>query len=235
MTFDQVKLVEVARRNSRKIRSVRPLSKQLFIYGDSIIDNGNYVGSNEPHVVQQISSLLSDWDVISFATDGARCADIAVQLKENPAPSDAHILLTGGGNDALDTMWVLEDDTDRTFPEVLGLLVNIKEQFRTKYLEVLAEIKNRQTLVATIYNPMFEHPSTEPIKKPSVGMLTAYNDVIQEEACAAGHSILELRRLFIHAEHFANPIEPSALGGAVIANATTDWLAHQKKPLMPRA
>jgi len=201
------------------------LSKQLFIYGDSIIDNSNYVGSNEPDVPNQISTLLPEWDVISFATDGARCADIARQLKENPAPLDAHILITGGGNDALDTMWVLEDHTDRTFPEVLGLLVNIKEQFRTKYLEVLAEINERQTLVATIYNPKFEHLSTEPIKKPSVGMLTAYNDVIQQEACAAGYSILELRRLFTRAEHFANPIEPSALGGSLIANATKEWLS----------
>ncbi len=200
------------------------MPKQLFIYGDSIIDNGTYVRSNEPNVAQQVSSLLSDWDVISFATDGARCADIAIQLKRNPAPSDAHILLTGGGNEAMDTIWVVEDDTDRTFPEVLGLLVNIKEQFRTQYREVMAELQKRPALVSTIYNPKFDHLSTEPIKKPAVGLLTVYNDVIQEEAFAAGCSILELRRLFTHAAHFANPIEPSALGGAKIATATADWL-----------
>ncbi|MEM9129942.1 MAG: hypothetical protein AAGA97_09515 [Pseudomonadota bacterium] len=198
---------------------------QLFIYGDSIIDNRSYVGSKEPDVTQQISSLLPDWDVNSFATDGARCDDIAEQLKHNPAPLEAHILLTGGGNDAMDTTWVLEDDTDRTFPEVLGLLVNIKEQFRAKYRELMAELVNRPTLISTIYNPKFDHPSTEPIKKPAVGLLTAYNDVIQEEACGAGCSILELRRLFTGPEHFANPIEPSALGGEKIAKATVDWLA----------
>jgi len=210
------------------------LPKQLFIYGDSIIDNSAYIGSNEPDVAEQISSLLPDWDVTSFATDGARCADIATQLRHDPAPPDAHILLTGGGNDALDTIWIVEDDTDRTFPEVLGLLVNIKEQFRAKYLELLAELEGRKTLVSTIYNPKFEHPSTEPIKKPTVGLLTVYNDLIQEEACAAGHSILELRRLFTLAEHFANPIEPSALGGAKIAKATVDWLT-KKRPLIPGA
>jgi len=201
------------------------LPKQLFIYGDSIIDNGSYVGSSEPDVAQQISSLIPDWDVNSFATDGARCSDIAEQLKHNPPPSDAFVLLTGGGNDVMDTMWVVEDDTDRTFPEVLGLLVNIKEQFRTKYCEVMAELKNRPALIATIYNPKFDHSSTEPIKKPAVGLLTVFNDVIQEEACAAGYSILELRRLVTRAEHFANPIEPSALGGETIAEATASWLA----------
>jgi len=201
------------------------LPKQLFIYGDSIVDNGSYVGSNEPNVTQQISSLVPDWDVNSFATDGARCSDIAEQLRHNPPPSDAHVLLTGGGNDVMDTMWVVEDDTDRTFPEVLGLLVNIKEQFRAKYCEVISELKNRPALVSTIYNPKFDHPSTEPIKKPAVGLLTVFNDVIQEEACSAGYSILELRRLFTRAEHFANPIEPSALGGETIAEATASWLA----------
>ncbi|MEM0942551.1 MAG: hypothetical protein AAGI70_01265 [Pseudomonadota bacterium] len=129
----------------------------------------------------------------------------------------------------MDTIWVVEDDTDRTFPEVLGLLVNIKEQFRMQYREVMSALENQPTLVSTIYNPKFDHPSTDPIKKPVAGLLTMHNDVIQEEAFAAGCSILELRRLFTQAEHFANPIEPSALGGAKIAEATAAWLTKNRR------
>lgn len=196
---------------------------KLFIYGDSIIDNGAYVSSAEPDVPDQIRAVLPDVSIMSHAVDGARCDEIFEQIRASPPPIDAAVLLTGGGNDAIDTMWVLGEEEDRTFPEVLALLTNIKEQFREKYVPLLKVLVGRRVLAATIYNPSFSDPVNEGMLRPAIGMLTAFNDVIQQEALSRDFSVLELRNLFLERQDFANPIEPSAQGGEKIARAVGTW------------
>jgi len=198
--------------------------QKLCIYGDSIIENSSYVADAEPDVTAQIKELLPDLEVKSYAVDGARCDDIINQIRNFPPHADDLILLTGGGNDAMDTAWILEDDTERTFPEVLKLLVNIKELFRKKYQPIANALQGRRVLAATIYDPNLDDPINEGLLKPAIGLLTAYNDVIQQEANSRGFSVLELRNLFTDATDFANPIEPSMKGGAKIAQAVRDWI-----------
>ncbi|MDF2780936.1 MAG: hypothetical protein K0S96_740, partial [Geminicoccaceae bacterium] len=82
--------------------------KLVFLLGDSIIDNGEYVRSGEPDVAQQLEILLPHHTVVKRAVDGAKSADVlASQIAElNRAE---HIILSAGGNDALEHIDLLEE------------------------------------------------------------------------------------------------------------------------------
>ena len=54
--------------------------------------------------------------------------------------------------------------------------------------------------------------------------LSAYNDVIQEEAGNRNFDILDLRHVCNNDDDFYNPIEPNDRGGQKIAHAIQDWL-----------
>lgn len=51
--------------------------------------------------------------------------------------------------------------------------------------------------------------------------LAGFNDVITRAANRFGMPVLDLRVLFDSPEDYANPIEPSAVGGDKLANAIT--------------
>jgi hypothetical protein len=80
-------------------------------------------------------------------------------------------------------------------------------------------------MAATIYNPAFVGEESG-LQAAAEGALSAFDDVIQREALRGGFRVLELRTLFNSLEDYANPIEPSAPGGAKIARAIAAWLAE---------
>jgi hypothetical protein len=51
-----------------------------------------------------------------------------------------------------------------------------------------------------------------------------FDDVIQLEARRRSFKVLELRTLFTNHADYANPIEPSAIGGAKLAKAINSWV-----------
>jgi hypothetical protein len=80
----------------------------LFMIGDSVFDNAAYVRAGEPDVRKQVADLLPRGDhVSSSARDGAVIASIADQLAGTPADA-THIMVSGGGNDALQASNVLD-------------------------------------------------------------------------------------------------------------------------------
>jgi len=85
---------------------------------------------------------------------------------------------------------------------------------------------DRPILVLTIYNPRFElEDAPEGLQEAAEGALSAFNDVIQQEALRHGADILDTRILCADASDFANPIEPSAKGGQKIAKGISAWLS----------
>lgn len=50
----------------------------------------------------------------------------------------------------------------------------------------------------------------------------SFNDVIIREAAMAGFDVLDLRRIFTTPQDYANPIEPSVVGGKKLADAIRD-------------
>lgn len=190
----------------------------IFMLGDSVFDNAAYVRAGEPDVRQQVAELLSGDAVSSSARDGAVVASIRTQFAELPADA-THIVVSGGGNDALQASHVLEQRVS-SMMEALETLSDIAEAFRSGYARLLDDLAATRLPVAVcaIYDPRF--PDTR-LRKGGTTALSVINDVITREAFARGFALLDLRLICNEDANFANPIEPSAQGGAKIAAAVS--------------
>jgi len=86
--------------------------KNLVLLGDSILDNGSYVGGG-PDVCQQLREKLpKGWRAALLAKDGSLTADVQDQLQNLP-DSATHLLISSGGNDALQHRDLLHNSIKR--------------------------------------------------------------------------------------------------------------------------
>jgi lysophospholipase L1-like esterase len=200
--------------------------KLVFLLGDSIIDNGEYVQSGEPDVARQLAMLLPHHTVIKRAVDGATSADVlGSQIAE--VERAEHIILSAGGNDALEHIDLLEEVIDTRSKDVLVRLWLIREEFRRSYATLLDRLALtcRPVLVLSVYNPCFHgHGFDAAYQRAAESAVSIINDVIQQEGRRRSFDILELRTLFDDPADYANPIEPSAIGGAKLAKCISDWV-----------
>jgi hypothetical protein len=111
-------------------------------------------------------------------------------------------------------------DSAQSVAEVLLRLAAIAELFERDYQEMLAAVQRRKlaTALCTIYYPAYPDPS---LQRVAVTGLTVFNDSIIRAAVSAGLPLIDLRLICNEATDYANPIEPSAAGGAKIARAIT--------------
>ena len=106
------------------------------------------------------------------------------------------------------------------------------EDFEKIYVKMLTNVSNRKlkTTLCTIYNPCFEHndmerltymlppnPNIKKLQKRSVTALPIFNNIIFQEAFNFGIPIMDLRLIFNDKADYANPIEPSVVGGMKMA------------------
>ena len=71
-------------------------------------------------------------------------------------------------------------------------------------------------VVCTIYNGNFPEPD---YRERVIVALAVFNDAIVRTACAHGLDVIDLRAVCDLPQDYANPIEPSSVGGAKIARA----------------
>ena len=200
--------------------------KRIILLGDSIIDNGAYVRPGEADVAKQLQALLPQQAIIKRAVDGAVCADVLGSQTANLESTD-RIILSAGGNDALQHIDLLEAAAATTAKQVLLRLAAIREDFRRTYASLLDRLVTIRApvLVLTVYNPCFDgHGMDATYQQAAEGAISLYDDVIQLEAHRRSFKVLELRTLFTSPADYANPIEPSALGGAKLAQAISAWV-----------
>jgi lysophospholipase L1-like esterase len=188
----------------------------LVLLGDSIFDNAPYVGG-APDVVRQVRQRLPDgWKATLRAVDGGTIGDVGEQLRL--LPTDAtHLILSVGGNDALNNIGFLEAPARSTAEALLGL-AEIAAEFERRYQGMLTEVLAYElpTAICTIYYPRFPDATLQRI---AVTGLTVFNDCIIRAAFVHGIPLLDLRFICTEEGDYANPIEPSARGGEKIANA----------------
>lgn len=200
--------------------------KRIILLGNSIIDNGAYVKSDEPCVTEQLQALRPTDLVARRALDGAVCADVLRTQLGDFEPND-YIVLSCGGNDALRNIELLDAAFETVSRDVLVRLWELREGFRSDYgalLDVLAAT-GRSVLAMTVYNPCFLGCGmAAEDQQAAESALSIYNDVIQQEARARSFDVLEIRAIFADEADYANPIEPSANGGAKLAAAVNAWL-----------
>jgi hypothetical protein len=194
--------------------------KRVVLLGDSVFDNAAYVGRN-PDVRRQLEDLLPEGSQVTLvARDGAVITDVATQL--HGLPRDAtHLIVSVGGNDALLASGVL-DERATSVADALEKLAAIADRFSRDYSAMLGRVLAAAlpAAVCTIYEPRFPQPARRRIAATA---LTLLNDRITREAFSRGLTLIDLRLICDRDEDFANEIEPSARGGAKIAQAIAEF------------
>ena len=188
----------------------------IVLLGDSVFDNGRYVRPGEPDVSLQLCQLTGpDNPVTLLARDGAVTREVTAQARL--VPSDAtHLIVSVGGNDALGYASHINGS------EIVRKLAFIKGEFQSEYRTMLDSVTSLDlpTAICTIYRGNFDDPSMQQLAEVGTSVL---NDVITYEASARELDLIDLRVLFNRSEDYANPIEPSMIGGEKIAQAINQW------------
>jgi len=158
--------------------------------------------------------LPKPWKASLLAIDGSTTNDVPTQLGR--LPKDAtQIVLSVGGNDALMELEVLDKPVSSVV-EALGALAEIVSGFEARYRAAVAACMATRTSLAvcTIYNCCFDDLSFQRVASTT---LMLFNDTIIRVAAEYAVPVIELRSVCIEQADYANPIEPSSVGGEKIA------------------
>ncbi len=195
----------------------------VVLLGDSVFDNGAYVRPGEPDVLAQVQARLpTGWRCTRNAVDGAITTGLGRQLAY--LPDDAsHLVLSIGGNDALGSSAILRESA-RSVAEVMSRVADVRDSFARSFRKALDQVMvyRLPTILCTIYDGRF--PDQEE-QRQVVAALSVFNDVITREAFLRRLALIDLRLICNQHEDYANPIEPSAKGGAKIATAIVQAVA----------
>src|SRR3954452_15282160 len=190
--------------------------KHVALLGDSVFDNGAYVGGGPDVLTQLRQRLPAGWRATLAAVDGGVIPDVPHQLER--VPDDAtHLVISVGGNDALGFSAVLGAPS-RSVADTLEQLAAIRGEFARNYRRMIEAVRHRglPTAVCTIYDPRYPDAAQ---RRVGATALCVINDAIIREAASAGVPIIDLRLVCGEDEDFANPIEPSSHGGCKVAGA----------------
>ena len=199
----------------------------IVLLGDSIFDNAAYTDGG-PDVVTQLRGELPDgWTAALAAIDGSQAADVAAQLAGVRADA-THLVLSVGGNDALMASGLL-DEPVYSSADALRLIGASVHEFEARYRAAVAACLARglPLAICTIYHGNF--PDAD-YRERVIVALTAFNDTIVRTACAHGLDVIDLRAVCDLPQDYANPIEPSSIGGAKIARAIAGVVTGASAP-----
>lgn len=194
---------------------MKTTSGHIVLLGDSIFDNQSYT-RGEPDVVGHLRSLVPPtWRATLRAVDGTTTANVSRQFSDIPHDG-SHLVLSLGGNDALMNSDLLGTRLGSS-AEALLLFGERLGPFEAAYRRVLESLAERKVplTVCTIYNGALE-PDEARLARVALMM---FNDVILRAAFEYRASVIELRGICADAADYANPIEPSGIGGRKIAEA----------------
>jgi hypothetical protein len=111
--------------------------------------------------------------------------------------------------------------------EVLEALARVSLNFEETYREAVEACLNRQLplILCTIYNGCFPDANYQRLISTA---LVVFNDVILRVAFECKLSIIDLRFVCCSPSDYANPIEPSSIGGGKIAQAIVGLVTTQR-------
>lgn len=186
----------------------------IVLLGDSIFDNLSYTEGG-PDVISQVRELLPvGWHASLIAVDGATAEFVSSQVQRVPRDA-SHLVLSVGGNDALMNSGVLDKPFDST-TQALAALADVSQNFEEKYRRAVGACRQLQLplTICTIYNGCFPNAAYQRLASTA---LMVFNDVILRVGIEFGLTIIDLRFVCSSHDDYANPIEPSSIGGAKIA------------------
>ncbi len=194
----------------------------VILLGDSIFDNGAYVG-RDPDVATHLSRVLRPpWRATLLAVDGATTSGLASQLRRIPADA-THLVVSIGGNDALGHRDLLSTPV-RSTADALALFNARVSAFEADYRRAVAPVFERKLPVTlcTIYNGNLPAREAELARVA----LALFDDVIVRVALERECGLIDLRLVCTEPADYANPIEPSGRGGMRIAQAIARAVAR---------
>jgi len=180
----------------------------IVLIGDSVLDNASYVDSGES-IQDLLHKAIPNATISLLAVDGSMTTDISKQIANFPQDA-THIIFSCGGNDAINSIDVLNQSTS-TIEDALLTLAEIRQKFRQNYISALKLVSTLSNNVAacTIYNkvPLLDDSSRT--------ALALFNEIILEELSSRQIPIIDLRVIFNDESDFSpiSPIEPSVHGG----------------------
>lgn len=191
----------------------------VVLLGDSIFDNAAYTGGG-PDVATQVRKLLpAAWGVSLLAVDGSTTANIPEQMHRLPREA-SHLVLSVGGNNAL--MYAsrlgisLFGFQEASTSNALESLADISGEFKLEYRSAVQRcLQAKLPLgICTVYNGCFPDKMYQRIASVA---LSIFNDAILRMAIEESLPVIDLRLICTEPADYANPIEPSSIGGEKIA------------------
>ena len=226
--------------------------KKIYLLGDSIIDNTPYVQNNEKDVASHLNSMYKSSPQINIynrAVDGHTMQDLLdTQLSNEGLNEATHIITSIGGNDLLHNISFLQmtsklsevmgkdarigkwgarelnPSRNKVFEETYFEIIKPMQQ---EYESVVANLSNYRAklLLCTVYEgDLVDSDEFSDVIYSSKTMLSIFNDIVYRTAQKYNAQVLELRDIFVSSEDYANPIEPSHIGGEKLAKAIKDWV-----------
>ncbi|MEI2692988.1 MAG: SGNH/GDSL hydrolase family protein [Anaerolineae bacterium] len=193
--------------------------------GNSIFDNAAYTDGG-PDVVTQLNDLLpAGWATSLLAVNGSTTDDIAGQV--GSLPSDAsHLVLSVGGNDALQQAHLLFAPASST-EEAVGLAGRPGRAVRSATttravaacLRPALPLHRLHHLQRQLPRPRLPAPGHD-----RAGPLQRRHPAHRHRPPPAGDR--SARAICTYPEDYANPIEPSSVGGEKIARAIAALATH---------
>ena len=204
------------------------MSQTILLFGDSIIDNKYYVDENENSVLDHLQNISND-EFIQIALDGDTTKDVLdKQLQVSTIKDASKIILSIGGNDLLQNLSFLYKSNFENINEGLICLQNeIFQPLAERYeaiVRVLSSYRANLLLLTVYEGDLGRTDEFRGVLNSSKIMASSLNDIVYKTAKKYGADVLELRHIFTSSEDYANPIEPSHIGGEKLAKAITEWV-----------
>ena len=177
----------------------------IFLIGDSILNNSNYILSEGKSVPDLIKT--GHPNTYNFAKDGAVVTDCVSQIEQIPAEnntSQTYIFVSAGGNNILNSHFTISKEMiDTFFQQYSTLLYSLKRKFSKPQIYLL-----------TLYYPLdSRYKSLYPFVEQWNSLLTEFVEKNSE------FKLIRTNKLMLLKEDFTNAVEPSEIGGAKIATA----------------
>jgi len=210
-------------KRTKRLESIK--KHHVSLLGDSIIDNKVYVGEGELSVTEHLQHKSSSYFTM-IAVDGDTTKDVLDNQLDNLKESVSHIVLSIGGNDLLQNLHLLQDETSG-MKFALEKCSELISQIQENYIKILEHLSqyDAKVLLCTVYEGDLESDLLlAKYDKAGQVMLKMHNDTVYYLASKFEVDVLELRNIFTNKEDYANPIEPSHIGGEKLAKAIIQWL-----------
>jgi len=223
--------IERKNREEKQLKRTKRLESTkkhyVSLLGDSIIDNKVYVGQGGLSVTEHLKHNSSS-NFTMIAVDGDTTEDVLDNQLDNLKEPVSHIVLSIGGNDLLQNLHLLEDETSG-MKFALEKCSELVDEIQENYIKILERLLqyDAKVLLCTVYEgDLNSDVLLAEYDKAGQAMLKMHNDTVYYLASKFDVDVLELRNIFTNKKDYANPIEPSHIGGEKLAKAIIQWMKN---------